>query len=506
LIFLQYYYRFANTVGIPLPTKGGTLLPQKIKMEKYKNLVFTIILASGLFAAGSASAEEFTLTQKEAADLAKPSVVKIVQRVKGSAEIPAIDIDFKALSVMVKKDLQPQKVEIDEYLTGTGIIVTPDGYVMTNSHVVSYQTIKNLIVSDYIYQAIDDGYAKLNEEEAKSVSENKGQEEMAKFGEKIADFILGESKFDIEKTITVLNPSSKKETLEELISDSFSASVISVNDNFFRDSRDAALLKIDQQGLPAIDLGSSLGVSTGKKVYIFGYPSTAEMSEKDLLEPTFTQGTISATKDSMNKDFKIFQTDAKISRGSSGGPLLDEQGKVVGLVTFITNDLTKQDGDSFAFAIPIDTVKNIISESKITGELSSDKIMYQSGGYNKYFLSGLAFLKKNQCQKAMADFNLAKQGNDSFNINVYLDSYVKQCEDIIISGRSVDTAWGSFKSNLGDTKYLVLVIIVAGVVLVFALASAWFWLFRRMRHDEKELDSVEEFLNLDVENGKPKEN
>jgi len=469
-------------------------------MKKSKSCFYALILVAGLSFAVNALAGELALTQKEAADLAKPSVVKIVQHVKGSAEVPVIDIDFKNLSVTVKKDTGPQKVDIDEYLTGTGVIVTSDGYVMTNSHVVSYQTIKNLIVSDYVYQAIDDGYAKLNKEEAISVSENKNQEEMAKFGEKIADFILGESRFNLEKTVTVLNPSSQKESLAELVGEGFMASVVGVNDNFFKDSRDAALLKIDQQELPSIELGTSTGVSTGKKVYIFGYPSTAEMSEKDLLEPTFSQGIISATKDSMNGDFKIFQTDAKISRGSSGGPLLDEQGRVIGLVTFITNDLAKQDGDSFAFAIPIDEAKKIIAENSTGGQLPAE---FRAGDYNRYFLSGLAFFRNNQCQKALLDFDLAKQGNSSFNTVAYLDPYIKQCRDVINSGRSADTAWGYLKFKLSDTKYLVLFLVGAGVVLALVLAAAWFWLFHQMRKDEKEMDNIEESLNLDTNSGLP---
>jgi len=469
-------------------------------MKKYKICLWIIVSLCVFFSTiRGVSADETALTQKEVADLAKPSVVKIIQKVKGDATIPLIEVNFTDLSVKTKPDVPPEKIQIDEYLTGTGVIVSPDGYIMTNSHVISYQTIKNLIASDYIYQAIDDGYARLSEAEIKKINENGSREEMGNFAEKIADYILSQSNFNLEKTITVLNPSSRKETLEELANEGFTASVVSVNDNFFKDSRDAALIKIDQKNLPAIKLGTSTDVSTGKKVYIFGYPSTAEIDEKDLLEPTFTQGAISATKESINKDFKIFQTDAKISKGSSGGPLLDDQGRVIGLVTFITSDLTKQDGDSFAFAIPIDTAKDIIASGKISGELPT----YQEGDYSSYFKTGLEFLKGNQCKKALTEFDAAKQNNPDYNLSGYLNPYVQQCGGIISSGKSIDTGWDSLKAKFGDTKYLILIVSGSGIILIAILVTAWYWLFRRMRKDEKELDNVEEFLDLNLEDGRP---
>jgi len=469
-------------------------------MNKFVTILLLTLIFSGFFVVNKALAEEMLFTQGEVADSVKPSVVKIVQHVKGTASIPAIDVDFKTFSVTTKKNVLPVNIQIDEYITGSGVIVTPDGYIMTNSHIISYQTVKNIIASDFIYQAIDDGYVKLNDEEAKNISENKEQSELARFGEKVADYVLSESKFDITKNISVLNPASKKETLPELASEGFTASVVSVNDNFIKDSRDAALIKIEQQNLPAVVLGTSQNMSTGKKVYIFGYPSTAEINEKDLLDPTFSQGTISAIKDSPDKDFKIFQTDAKISKGSSGGPLLDEQGKVIGLVTFITGGPMKLDGDSFAFAIPIDVVKEIIASHKIAEEFPAG---YEVGNYNKGFMAGLAYFKNNQCHKAIEEFDNAILVNNNFEVSRNVSPYKAQCEKVIASGKSVDNVWDLFKAKLGETKFLIIVLSVLGAFLIIALTSAWYWLFRRMKQDEIELDNVEEFLHLNLEDGKP---
>ena len=468
-------------------------------MKKLKHL--TVIIFGVFFVLYNVrAAGSLELSQKEVADLAGPTVVKVVQHVKGQAVVPPINVDFKNFTVTTRSDVAPQTIPIDEYLTGSGVIVSPDGYILTNSHIISYQTIKNLVVSDFIYDAIENGYAGLGEEEAKALAESRSPESVVSFGEEIANYILAQSKFELQKNVVVLNPISQKSSLEELVEDGFPAAVISVNDDFFRDSRDAALLKIDQLNLPAIELNLGGDVSTGKQVYIFGYPSTAEVSEKDVLVPTFTQGTVSATKDSPNKDFKILQTDAKISRGSSGGPLLDENGRAIGLVTFITSDLTQQDGDSFAFAIPIETALAIVEKNKVTGELPKS---FESGTCGIHFEKGIGYLHASRCKKTMAEFDLARQVNEKFPVAGFLGPYAKQCEEIIKAGQSVDTPWELIKSKLNDTRYLIGFIALIVLFLVGVLALLWLWLFRRVRKDEKELDNVEEYMHLDLEDGTP---
>ncbi|MBM3256211.1 MAG: trypsin-like peptidase domain-containing protein [Candidatus Moranbacteria bacterium] len=470
-------------------------------MKKY--VIFTLSILGIFFVFNGASADALALSQKEIADLAKPAVVKIVQKVKGEAKVPIIEINFTDLTVGLKPGTELQTVPVDEYLTGTGAIVHSDGYIMTNSHVVSYQTVKNLIAAEFIAAAIEDSYADMSEGEIEKIQNIRSSDELNSFGEKIVGFFLEKSQFKLEKTITVLNPSSRKENLEELIDEGFTAKMVSVNDDFYRDSRDAALIKIEETNLPALEPGSSKDISTGKKVFIFGFPSTAEVSEKDILEPTFTQGSISAVKDSMKRDFKIFQTDAKISKGSSGGPLLAENGKAVGLVTFITSDLTKEEGDSFAFAVPMDVVKEILRDHLLSGENIPE---FQISGYEKHFRRGLDLLSGSQCREAIAEFSAAAEVNEKLSVNRYLEPYAKQCGGIIRAGNSIDGFWDRLKRSVGGISGLTWAILLTVITAVSALAFIWLWLFRRVREDEREMDNIEKSLNLDLQSGLPIKN
>jgi hypothetical protein len=309
---------------------------------------------------------------------------------------------------------------------------------------------------------------------------------------------MEKSQFDLEKAITVLDPSSKKEKLEELVAEGFAAKMVSVNDDFYRDSRDAALIKIEENNLPALGPNLSENVSTGKRVFIFGYPSTAEISERDILEPTFTQGSISAVKDSIKRDFKIFQTDAKISKGSSGGPLLAENGSIIGLVTFITSDLVKQDGDSFAFAVPINIAQEIIKDHLLSGQTIPE---FSVSDFERHFRLGLDLLNSNQCQKAIAEFSAAAEVNEKFSVNRYLEPYAQRCGGIIQAGGSVDNFWDQLKSSARNVSGLTWIVLLTVILAIAAMFFIWLWLFRRVRRDEKEMDNIERALSLDLETG-----
>lgn len=86
-----------------------------------------------------------------------------------------------------------------------------------------------------------------------------------------------------------------------------------------------------------------------------------ELSSGDV---TFTSGVVSAIRISSDGK-RIYQTDAKVSQGSSGGPVLNEEGEVVGVVTFQTETLERKNGDNFAFAQYLQGLKEIVDASRI---------------------------------------------------------------------------------------------------------------------------------------------
>lgn len=86
---------------------------------------------------------------------------------------------------------------------------------------------------------------------------------------------------------------------------------------------DAAVIKIDGSGLPSLPLGDSDTLRQGQELLVFGYPGS--VSTDDV---TVARGTVSALRSGW------IETDAAMELESSGGPVVDRQGRVVGIATF----------------------------------------------------------------------------------------------------------------------------------------------------------------------------
>ena len=107
---------------------------------------------------------------------------------------------------------------------------------------------------------------------------------------------------------------------------------------------DLAVIKVGGIDAPALSLGDSDTVRIGDKVYVAGNPHG--------LEGSFSDGIISAIRGDSDK---FFQMTAPISKGSSGGPVFNERGEVIG-VSFAT----LHDGQNLNFAIPVNFLKPMI--------------------------------------------------------------------------------------------------------------------------------------------------
>ena len=131
-------------------------------------------------------------------------------------------------------------------------------------------------------------------------------------------------------------------------------------------STDLAVIEVEapQALLDPLRLGDSGDVAVGDQVVAMGSPFG--------LEGTVTSGIVSALHRQMTapNNFPIndsIQTDAAINHGNSGGPLLDGQGRVIGVNAQIESESGGNDG--VGFAIPSDTVRSIVTQLIESGEV-----------------------------------------------------------------------------------------------------------------------------------------
>ncbi len=132
-------------------------------------------------------------------------------------------------------------------------------------------------------------------------------------------------------------------------------------------STDLAVLKVDAPAslLVPLTLGDSSTVEVGDGVVAIGSPFG--------LAETVTTGIVSALHREMTSpnNFTIddsIQTDAAINHGNSGGPLLNLQGRVIGVTAKIESDSGGNDG--VGFAIPSNTVRSIVAQLIASGEVA----------------------------------------------------------------------------------------------------------------------------------------
>jgi serine protease Do len=171
-----------------------------------------------------------------------------------------------------------------QHALGSGVIVDPDGYIITNAHVVE--------------------------------------------GAQRIHVALPMPSID---SPSQLEPVGKQRILD--------ARLIGIHKE-----TDLALLKIDQTGLPTLSLGAARLVHQGQLVFAMGSP--------EGLQNSVTMGVVSSVgrQPDPARPMVYIQTDAPINPGNSGGPLVDTDGYVVGINTFILSQGGGSEG--LGFAIP----------------------------------------------------------------------------------------------------------------------------------------------------------
>jgi putative serine protease PepD len=149
---------------------------------------------------------------------------------------------------------------------------------------------------------------------------------------------------------------------------------------------DIAVIKIDKDGLPPVEFGDSDAIAVGDPVLAFGSPLA--------LANTVTAGIVSALDRTIQagepggqvRYYAAIQTDAAVNQGNSGGPLVDADGRVIGVNSVIRSvggSETEAGNIGLAFAIPINQAKRVAQEIIDTGKARRTVIGATVGGTSR---------------------------------------------------------------------------------------------------------------------------
>ncbi len=132
-------------------------------------------------------------------------------------------------------------------------------------------------------------------------------------------------------------------------------------------SSDVALLKLEGNNYPSVNIGSIKDLAQGGDINILGFPSGA--SSNGLVDPkentpTLTYGKVSAIKSAIGSPNQLIETDATIGHGNSGGPVFNSSAEVIGIATYTIDGSGQGDG-VFNYIRDIADLTNLANNSSV---------------------------------------------------------------------------------------------------------------------------------------------
>ena len=203
------------------------------------------------------------------------------------------------------------------------------------------------------------------------------------------------------------------------------------------------MLKLADDKLPMV----------GDQLFVYGYPGPVTnndfVSVESAIEPTLTTGIVSAIKKSVN-GWPVIQMDANINHGSSGGPVCNSNGEVVGLTTFGSLENSGGLAAGLNFSIPVSILNEFIDSVGIDIRVSNS---------TKLFSEALDLFNKHYYRKAMRKLEEIKKINPGY---ATLYSLMDDCKDHIDKGE-----------DMGAKNLKNIFLIVAALLLVSGLVIAY---------------------------------
>jgi tetratricopeptide (TPR) repeat protein len=152
---------------------------------------------------------------------------------------------------------------------------------------------------------------------------------------------------------------------------------------------DLAIVKMEGKDYPRVRIGDSNKLRVGEKIYVIGSPQG--------LENTISEGILSGIRE-VDRKHKILQMTAPISPGSSGGPLFNGDGEVVGVATFLIAST-----QNLNFAMPINLVLTGLVKKELVSPRDACQVDYTETAACWYY-QGLAFGTSGQLDRAADAF------------------------------------------------------------------------------------------------------
>jgi len=412
--------------------------------------------------------------------LGKPSVVHIFNR-------SCVDLKFESSSGLIYA--YGKTYELCSAGLGSGFFINKDGYIITNAHVAAYNSIDIAIdglligydpgdlydalykdiISYFIQQYPDltiDNEVMKQIEYAMIIMIVEGNKEgyVSITNPRYENYVQTDTPYDFDIYKYDLKDKSKyleteivaKRDIQSFYEKLYEQEVEKKEVGFT--IPDLALIKIkniNSQVYPTLKIIDQNNVSGGMSIFVIGFPGTAEnkmiFSEESTIIPTITKGTISAVKPSYQNAYDLVQIDASISNGNSGGPIISNNGEVVGVATY---GLSLEESADFNAGVSIEEVVKLLDENNISNDL---------GDITNSINSGIDDLGSEYYKWAIEDFEKAKSINSK--LSDLLDPLINIAKEKIDKGEDKTPVLVIGGINIEKNELVIFICVVVCIVL-----------------------------------------
>lgn len=341
--------------------------------------------------------------------------------------------------------------------SGTGFIINPDGYLITNAHVVKMtdEELKQSMALIGLSDLVETDIADLESELGFTLTDDQYNKMSDALATAYASYLTlsnetSESQVYMGVAVAGLGTVQKGSPAE----------LIKVGEQV--PGKDVAVLKINASNLPTVKLGDDTAVKDGEQAIALGYPGVATFNplikkSEENIKPSLTVGSISGRK-TMQGGWEVLQTDTSITHGNSGGPLFNNRGEVIGITTFGSVQQNTATGgydevQGFNFAIPTTVIKQFLNESNVTAS---------EGPLTKTYHEAVDLAQENHYSAAKDKFKQVSESSPAFP---YVSDQIALCTAKINEGLDEST----FPIPMWLIAIVVLALVVAAGAVVFLL-------------------------------------
>ncbi|HQV06729.1 MAG: serine protease [Chitinophagaceae bacterium] len=348
----------------------------------------------------------------------------------------------------IKRGTSQVTKDVNTGMMGSGFIISDDGYVVTNAHVVDENaaSTKQIFAQQAFQSFIEEDIQDLEQSMGRKMTKDESDAVIQADGWYYSQNMVVSK---IEKQFGVVLGVSGD--MGEMRPRMIPASVVTQGEPI--PGKDVAILKLGIDHVyPTVKVGDDKEINVGENVYVLGYPGAATfhplLSQSTISEATLTRGLVSAKKN-MKDGWQVLQIDAAITHGNSGGPVFNEEGEVIGLATFGSIDNRGLEIQGLNFVVPVTIVKEFFRKADVTPAMSKVSTMYNEAleNYDKAWY-----------KKALKEFKSVKELYSAFP---FVDQYISKAR------KSIDEGKDKSPGGMGWLLYVAIGVAVLGGAAYF---------------------------------------